>query len=194
MLLPQSAAAPRADVRVARLSSWLRSLVVAALVTAMAGVGMVGSASPASADDNTLTFVGRGWGHGRGMGQYGALGYAVDYGRTYDWIVNHFYDPAVLSYGTPNSPIRVELTRQTGQSVIVTAPGLAINGVPVGQSAVYVVMLPDGTFQVHAASSCGGRTSRPANSPACAAASPINCSATSSAYRGSTAATERRTA
>ncbi|CAN5365093.1 hypothetical protein BH11ACT1_BH11ACT1_06790 [soil metagenome] len=158
MLLPQSAAAPRADVRVARVSSSLRGLMVAALVAAMAAVGMVGSAAPASADDSTLTFVGRGWGHGRGMGQYGALGYAVDYGRTYDWIVNHFYGGSSLQGGTPNSPIRVELTRQTGQPLIVTGPGLAINGVPVGQSALYVVPLAGGVFQVHAASSCGGNS------------------------------------
>jgi SpoIID/LytB domain protein len=45
---------------------------------------------------------GQGWGHGIGMGQYGALGYATgqDHGEgnwTYQQIVTHYYGPATLS-------------------------------------------------------------------------------------------------
>ena len=38
-----------------------------------------------------LVVEGRGWGHGRGMGQYGSLGYAIDEGWTRDQILEHFY-------------------------------------------------------------------------------------------------------
>jgi len=39
---------------------------------------------------NTVTFVGKGWGHGVGMSQYGAKGMA-EKGYTYDKILKHYY-------------------------------------------------------------------------------------------------------
>jgi SpoIID/LytB domain protein len=49
-----------------------------------------------------VNITGQGWGHGIGMGQYGALGYAIgqDNGEgnfTYQQIVGHYYAPATLS-------------------------------------------------------------------------------------------------
>jgi len=57
--------------------------------------------SVTSTSGGTLSIVGQGWGHGIGMGQWGALGYAIgqDHGEgnwTYAQIVNHFYGPAQL--------------------------------------------------------------------------------------------------
>jgi SpoIID/LytB domain protein len=52
--------------------------------------------------DGTNAFIsGQGWGHGIGMGQWGALGYAIgqdngDGNWTYQQIVNHYYGPAQL--------------------------------------------------------------------------------------------------
>jgi peptidoglycan hydrolase-like amidase len=50
---------------------------------------------------STVTIIGQGWGHGIGMGQWGALGYAIgqdngDGNWTYQQIVNHYYGPATL--------------------------------------------------------------------------------------------------
>ena len=51
-------------------------------------------------DQRLLGFdQGQGWGHGIGMGQWGALGYAIgqdngDGNWTYTQIVNHYYGPA----------------------------------------------------------------------------------------------------
>ena len=50
---------------------------------------------------NAVTIIGQGWGHGIGMGQWGALGYAIgeDHGDgnwTFQQIVNHYYGPATL--------------------------------------------------------------------------------------------------
>jgi hypothetical protein len=48
-----------------------------------------------------VSITGQGWGHGIGMGQWGALGYAIgqDHGDgnwTYTQIVDHYYGPATL--------------------------------------------------------------------------------------------------
>ena len=50
---------------------------------------------------STVSISGQGWGHGIGMGQWGALGYAIgqDQGNgnwTYQQIVSHYYGPATL--------------------------------------------------------------------------------------------------
>ena len=50
---------------------------------------------------SSVSVIGQGWGHGIGMGQWGALGYAIgqDNGEgnwTYTQIVDHYYSPAQL--------------------------------------------------------------------------------------------------
>ena len=55
-----------------------------------------------SVSGGTVSLTGQGWGHGIGMGQWGALGYAIgaDHGDgnwTYQQIVSHYYGPAQLS-------------------------------------------------------------------------------------------------
>jgi SpoIID/LytB domain protein len=54
-----------------------------------------------STSGGSLSITGQGWGHGIGMGQWGALGYAIgqDHGDgnwTYTQIVDHYYGPAQL--------------------------------------------------------------------------------------------------
>ena len=99
---------------------------------ALGGVEAVAAPAPAAvrtaaADD--LTFSGHGWGHGRGMGQYGALGYAVDHGWGYRQILGHFYGgTSVGSVG--NRAISVELIAQTGTELRAVARGLTVNGIP----------------------------------------------------------------
>jgi hypothetical protein len=44
-----------------------------------------------SADSTTVELQGRGWGHGIGMGQWGALGYATQHDWTYTQILDHYY-------------------------------------------------------------------------------------------------------
>ena len=59
----------------------------AILLAVMAGLG-AGSAQAEAATLFTLT--GHGWGHGIGMSQYGALGYA-QHGWTHAQILDHYY-------------------------------------------------------------------------------------------------------
>ena len=72
----------------------LTGLGLALAVSASAGV-RIPSPAPAAVTATTFLVSGRGWGHGVGMSQYGALGYAQD-GWTYDQILGHFYTGAEL--------------------------------------------------------------------------------------------------
>ena len=66
----------------------------------------------------TVDLAGQGYGHGRGMGQFGSLGYALE-GWGYERILDHYYGGTKM--GTLAHPeVTVELTRLTGADVIVS--------------------------------------------------------------------------
>jgi stage II sporulation protein D len=73
----------------------LTGLGLALAVSAPAGVRAPAPTFPAAVTATTFLVSGRGWGHGVGMSQYGALGYAQE-GWTYDQILAHFYTGAEL--------------------------------------------------------------------------------------------------
>lgn len=64
-----------------------------ALIVAVAVVATVFTAAPGAHayPSSHIEFEGHGWGHGRGLGQYGSLGYAIDDDWPYAQIVDHFY-------------------------------------------------------------------------------------------------------
>ena len=127
-----------------------------ALLLTVALVAIVLPPGTAQAAGGNATFMGHGWGHGRGMGQYGAYGYAVNSGWTYDKILTHYYGGTTLATNAANPTITVELTRVTGADTIVTGNGLAINTVAVGAAAVLIRRTGAGTFQAYSAVGCGG--------------------------------------
>jgi hypothetical protein len=88
-------------------------------VVALTATLLLGSAPHADAYPSSyIEFEGHGWGHGRGLGQYGALGYAVDEGQSYATILDHFYGGT--RKGTkPDGIISVRLTAFDGTT---TAP------------------------------------------------------------------------
>ena len=51
---------------------------------------------PATAAADDVVIDGRGWGHGVGLSQYGAYGYALREGRDYQFIVGHYYTGTTL--------------------------------------------------------------------------------------------------
>src|SRR3954462_7439655 len=59
-----------------------------------------------------FTIRGAGFGHGVGMSQYGAMGYA-EHGAPYDAILGHYYSGTALGTTDPNRPVRV-LLQSTG--------------------------------------------------------------------------------
>lgn len=80
---------------------------------------LVALAAPASAQSKKTTFTikGAGFGHGVGMSQYGALGYAQN-GWDAARILGHYYTGTSLGTTDPNKKVRVQLIGQTGSARI----------------------------------------------------------------------------
>jgi stage II sporulation protein D len=84
-------------------------------------------ASPAFAAKARLTIRGAGFGHGVGMSQYGALGFAQQ-GRTYDQILRHYYTGTGLGTTDPGATVRV-LVQSTGTASFSGASQAGSRGV-----------------------------------------------------------------
>ena len=104
-----------------RMLFGLIGAALALAVSATAGVGAPAPApaTPAAVTATTFLVSGRGWGHGVGMSQYGALGYAQE-GWTYDQILGHFYTGAELG-PAPVARVRVLVAEAKG-AVTVRSP------------------------------------------------------------------------
>src|SRR5437763_6390450 len=97
------------------------ALLIAAFAASSASAGSVCSTSCFQAPAGSgalLVFSGHGWGHGVGMSQYGAYGYA-QHGSTYDQILAHYYPGTTLG-PAPASTIRVLLV-DTKKKVTIDA-------------------------------------------------------------------------
>src|SRR5215213_3252404 len=77
------------------------SLMLAALLALLA-------AAPAAQAAGRFTIRGAGYGHGVGMSQYGAMGYA-SHGWTHDRILAHYYRGTALSRLNESRDVRVLL-------------------------------------------------------------------------------------
>lgn len=87
-------------------------VVVAALVGPAGAVPQI----PASLSVTTFVITGRGWGHGVGMAQWGAYGYA-QHGVSYDKILAHFY-PGTKLASAPLAKIKVLLLGSARKIVV----------------------------------------------------------------------------
>ncbi len=65
-----------------------------------------------------LSVDGHGWGHGRGMGQFGALGYAVNFGWSSERILDHFYGDTSAGV-QPNSLLTVRIDGANDEPTVV---------------------------------------------------------------------------
>ena len=119
------------------------------LVGLLAGIALAGlvAAPPAAAADEVVerpasgvfAVDGHGWGHGRGMSQWGAQG-AASLGRTAEEIVSFYYPGTARGLLAPG-PIRVLLQGDDGADLQVhPATGLSVTDVASGATAV----LPSG--------------------------------------------------
>jgi stage II sporulation protein D len=84
-----------------------RSLVFASLLVLVAGSAAPASGRPAASVGATFVVTGHGWGHGVGMSQYGAYGYA-QHGIGYAKIVSHYF-PGTQLGTAPVTRVRVLL-------------------------------------------------------------------------------------
>jgi SpoIID/LytB domain protein len=142
-----------------------RSLALAAILAAAAVAGSATGANAASVCTGTcfaapagsgalFLFTGHGWGHGVGMSQYGAYGYA-QHGWTYQQILAHYYPGTVLG-PAPVATIRVLLAdRKQALKVSSDAPFTVRDGA--GAS----VSVPAGTLSLTPALVVAGRTLAP---------------------------------
>lgn len=88
----------------------MRRTISALLAIGLALAGTAVAAPPAAAaGPDYVDFTGHGWGHGRGMGQWGAYGYARDHGWNADQILNHYYGNTVSATRDPNQQFKVYL-------------------------------------------------------------------------------------
>src|SRR5437764_10302424 len=93
-------------------------VLVAAL--GLAGAGPSGSKTvpPTIRTQPTFFISGRGWGHGLGLSQYGAYGYAL-HGSKYDQIVKHYYTGITLGQA-PVKRVRVLLSDGVARATIAS--------------------------------------------------------------------------
>ena len=85
---------------------------VLALAASAAAGPRAPAPTPAAVTATTFFVSGRGWGHGVGMSQYGALGYANE-GWTHDQILAHYYTGAELG-PSPVARVRVLVAEAQG--------------------------------------------------------------------------------
>ena len=122
--------------RIARAG--LAALVVALHLTLVLAVAGAPSAAAAVGD---VQFDGGGWGHGLGMSQWGARGFAAN-GWSYDSILRHYFQgTAVGPRAAPYDPLRVGLVWDAGQ-----INGSTTAGALVGCSNGPGTYLPPGGF------------------------------------------------
>jgi SpoIID/LytB domain protein len=135
-----------------------RRLVVAAAsllcVGVLAGAVPAAQAYPAA----TVELTGHGWGHGRGLGQWGALGYALDHGWAYSQILNHYYGGTHAGSLGGDVPMSVQLTRFDGRDTVVMQERGQLGTTVAGGSyaALRPRLIAANTFAVEQAPGCAG--------------------------------------
>jgi stage II sporulation protein D len=92
------------------------TLALAAVAALLAPAGATPQSPAGQVTVTTFVITGRGWGHGVGMAQWGAYGYAK-HGFTYDKILAHYY-PGTKLAPAPVSKVKVLLIEQAGRLVV----------------------------------------------------------------------------
>ncbi len=104
-----------------------------------------------SAAASTLVITGHGWGHGIGMGQWGAYGYAL-HGWSYTQILRHYYRGTTIAAG-PSPTVRILLLEQRGRITLDSAsPWRVVD------ASHNTLELPAGKLVVPASLELDGRT------------------------------------
>ncbi len=111
----------------------------------------------AACSPDQVVLQGHGYGHGRGLSQWGSLGYAVDHGWSGGQILDHYYG-GTRTVSVPASQQRVYLTATKGKDLVVTQTDgfLRVDGYAADVAAVKVSRLGAGKFRVWRGSGCSG--------------------------------------
>lgn len=91
-------------------------IVVAAVLGLGAAIVVRDPARTASAETaiGSVIVEGTGNGHGRGMSQWGAYGWAVDQAKSWEWILDHYYGGTAMATTDTNRTIDVQLKALDG--------------------------------------------------------------------------------
>ena len=97
-----------------------RTTLVAALsgvllATALSWLAPSAPVQAAPGDPNVglaIVIEGQGNGHGRGLSQYGAVGWATIYGKDWTWILDHYYGGTSMGAVPAGTRMSVRLTAQ----------------------------------------------------------------------------------
>ncbi|MEO6124183.1 MAG: SpoIID/LytB domain-containing protein [Ilumatobacteraceae bacterium] len=107
------------------------SVIAAAAATVLPTIPIGVGSSPAAAGPVSVVLDGHGYGHGVGLSQYGALGYAINYGWSATQILDHYFGTTV-SATAANTDITVRISGldNAPQTAVVHDKGaLVIDGV-----------------------------------------------------------------
>jgi len=143
-----------------------RSRLVAGIVGGAAALGLLpGTTGPALAfPAASVQLTGHGWGHGRGMGQWGADGYAQA-GWSATQILDHYYSNTTAGSVDPNADMAVRLTQFDGGDLTsaqekghlqVSQGGTVVVGPNGSGLAVQIHRNGANSFRVSTAPNCGG--------------------------------------
>ena len=122
------------------------------------------AAATTTASPRTVGVLGHGFGHGRGMGQYGALGYALDEGWNYHQILDHYYGGTIPGQAPAGTVMTVDLTTRDGHPTIVAqaqgllslSPASGVTCVAGTACAVMIQRTGPGTWTVSQGTACDG--------------------------------------
>ena len=142
-----------------------RALIVIVAVLGLTLLPVPGATSTAAAAPNDLAAVvidGVGNGHGRGMSQWGAYGWAVDQSKSWQWILDHYYGGTSNGTVSTSGQIRVRLLALDGADsvgLISHGGGVTWNGFT--RSSMQARRNAAGTFDIYGSTSrsCSGSTS-----------------------------------
>src|SRR3989442_7138485 len=129
----------------AGVSTMRRTLLLVSVLLLVAGSAHARAsalAQPVPAGAATFVVTGQGWGHGVGLSQYGAYGYAQK-GVLYDAIVLHYFPGTELG-AAPISRVRVLLTSGTATLDIGSTADFKVRD---GTGAVHTVTAGYTTFE-----------------------------------------------
>lgn len=132
------------------------TVLIAVALIALTGLTLAPS-ERADAAPGDVTISGHGYGHGRGMSQWGAYGYATQYGRTYDQILRHYYSNTTFGdLGNPIITVRLTALDNRAPEVTSSVDFTAANLPVAGGSSAQIARNPDGSWQLTTRNTCGG--------------------------------------
>ena len=138
-----------------RKSRSVSSKTLALFVALVLSVSLLGMVQPRRASAEAIfTITGRGWGHGIGMSQWGAYGYAAKAGWTYQQILAHYYQKTTVGTAPAKWPVVNLDAERASRSSWVLRPGhvgrtLIIGGVDTKVDGAFTFKASAGTIGVY---------------------------------------------